>query len=132
MNFLCDTNVVSEIMKRSPNADVRQWLTERDEIFLSVITVEEIHCGLAYKDASKQLKWFEKFVQSRCHVMPITQSIAANCGSLRGQFRQNGITRTQADLLIAATAIEHSLVVATRNVQDFNGCGVQIFNPFGD
>ena len=117
-------------MKRSPNPAVRQWLTERDEIFLSVVSVEEIYCGLAYKSASKQLRWFEKFLESRCEVLPIIQSIATRCGTLRGQFREKGTTRTQADLLIAATAVEHSLVVATRNVRDFSDCGIQIVNPF--
>jgi len=49
---------------------------------------------------------------------------------LRGQFQAQGITRSTPDMLIAATAIEHQLVLATRNVRDFLGCGVQVVNPF--
>ncbi|TXT37474.1 MAG: Plasmid stability protein [Comamonadaceae bacterium] len=49
---------------------------------------------------------------------------------LRGQFQAQGIIRSAPDMLIAATAIEHQLVLATRHVRDFLGCGVQMVNPF--
>jgi len=96
MSFLCDTNVISEVMKRAPNVNVKQWLINQEIIYLSVITVEEIYFGLAYKDARQQLEWFEKFLQYRCEVLPITYSIAIRSGTLRGYFRKKGITRTQA------------------------------------
>ena len=63
-------------------------------------------------------------------VYPITPVIAQRGGALRGQFQAQGITRSTPDMLIAATAIEHQLVLATRNVRDFLGCGVQVVNPF--
>jgi predicted nucleic acid-binding protein len=132
MKFLCDTNVVSEAMKRLPNPRVRQWLNEQEIIYLSVITVEEIYTGLTHKNAVKQVRWFEKFLRVRSNVLPVTFPVAARCGSLRGDFRRQGITRTQADLLIAATAYEYNLILATRNVRDFENCDIQIFNPFDD
>jgi predicted nucleic acid-binding protein len=58
MIFLCDTNIISEVMKRSPNPAVRQWIGTQDMIYASVITVEEIYCGLVYKDARRQYEWF--------------------------------------------------------------------------
>jgi len=63
-------------------------------------------------------------------VFPVTQQIAEKCGTLRGQFLQKGVTRTQADLFIAATAIEHNLALSTRNEKDFENCGIAILNPF--
>lgn len=51
MKYLCDTNVVSEAMKRLPDPKVKQWLSDQELVYLSVITVEEIYFGLAYKDA---------------------------------------------------------------------------------
>jgi predicted nucleic acid-binding protein len=63
-------------------------------------------------------------------VYPITPAIAQRGGALSGQFQAQGITRSTPDMLIAATAIEHQLVLATRNVRDFLGCGVQVVNPF--
>jgi predicted nucleic acid-binding protein len=117
-------------MKRVPNVNVKQWLIDQEMIYLSVITVEEIYFGLAYKDARRQLEWFKKFLQYRCKVLPITYSIAIRAGTLRGDFRKQGITRTQADLLIAATAYEYNLVLATHNIRDFEDCGITLFNPF--
>jgi predicted nucleic acid-binding protein len=49
---------------------------------------------------------------------------------LRGEFRRGGKQRTQADMLIAATALEHNLALATRNAKDFEACGIPLVNPF--
>jgi toxin FitB len=130
MNFLCDTNIISEVMRKSPNPNVKVWMNGLELIYLSVIMVEEIHCGLAHKDARRQKKWFEKFVEFRCEVLPITSAIATRCGVMRGEFRKQGIIRTQSDIFIAATAYEHGLTLVTRNTSDFDGCNIQIFNPF--
>ena len=97
---------------------------------MSVVSVEEIYYGLTYKDARKKWAWFENFVESRCEVLPVTIEIAKQSGIWRGQFRQQGITRSQADLLIGATALRHDLVLVTRNTKDFEGCGIKLFNPF--
>ena len=130
MKWICDTNVMSEVFKRIPNNYVLNWMAQQDTVFLSVITVEEIYSGLSHKDANRKMEWFNKFIQLRCEVLPITIEIAKRCGMLRGQFLQNGISRTQADLLIASTAIIHNLALATRNTRDFENCGVPLFNPF--
>jgi len=130
MKYLCDTNVISEAMKREPNPKVKQWLGTQELVYASVITVEEIHFGLAYKEAPKQREWFEKFLRLGSEVLPVTEAIAKRCGELRGNFRKKGVIRTQADLLIAATAYEHNLTLATRNTRDFEDCDIQLFNPF--
>lgn len=130
MTFLCDTNIVSEIMRPQPQPNVSQWFSQQESIYLSVITVEEVYCGLAFKQATRQLEWFEKFLRLRAEVLPITSVIARRCGWWRGEFRRQGIARTQADLLIAATAETHDLVLVTRNTRDFEGCGLQLLNPF--
>ncbi len=130
MKWLCDTNVVSELFKRTPNNLVLEWLARHDIVFLSVITVEEIYCGLSHKNANRRMEWFNKFVRLRCEILPLTHNIAKQCGDLRGHFLQKGISRTQADLFIAATAVVHNLTLATRNVRDFENCGIPILNPF--
>lgn len=104
----------------------------QEELFLSVVTVEEIYCGLSHRNASKKLEWFERFMQLRCNILPVTVDIARRCGMLRDQFLGKGTTRTQADLLIAATAIKHDLALSTRNERDFEGCGIPLLNPFSD
>jgi predicted nucleic acid-binding protein len=130
MKWICDTNVISEIFKKQPNNKVLSWLSNQDEIWLSVITVEEIFCGLSHKRALRKMEWFEKFIQNRCHILPMTTDTAKQCGILHGRFLSNGITRTQADLFIAATANAHNLALATRNEKDFSECGIPVFNPF--
>lgn len=68
----------------------------------------------------------------RCRVFPITEAVARCAGTLRGQLRAAGETRTQADMLIAATAQVHQLELATRNVRDFRGCGLALLDPFDE
>lgn len=130
MRYLCDTNIVSEVMRPAGQPGVVAWFTGLDEVCLSVITVEEVHWGLAYKQAGQQLAWFERFLKMRADVLPVTESIARKCGLVRGQLRKRGILRTQADMLIAATALEHDLILATRNTRDFEDCAVPLYNPF--
>ena len=132
MNFLCDSNSVSELMKPAPHEMVEKWFSHQDFLFMSVVSIEEIYYGLTYKDAHRKKAWFKNFIKFRCEVLPITIEIAQQCGILRGRFRQQGITRSQADLLIGATALRHDLVLVTRNTKDFEGCGIQLFNPFDE
>ena len=63
-------------------------------------------------------------------VHPIIETIAKRAGILPGQFQAQDITRSSSDMLIAATAQEHQLVLATRNTRDFLGCAIQLVNPF--
>ena len=128
--FLADTNVLSELVKKTPNASVMQWLQSVELLSTSAVTLEEAHFGLAWQPNARKLSLFNAIVQSLHAVYPITESIAQRAGMLRGQFQAQGIIRSAPDMLIAATAQEHLLVIATRNVRDFTGCGVQVLNPF--
>ncbi|MFM6157347.1 MAG: PIN domain-containing protein [Sphaerospermopsis kisseleviana] len=62
-------------------------------------------------------------------MLPITDEIAKLCGEIRGQQRLSK-TVTQADMMIAATAKIHQLTLVTRNIRDFDSCGIPILNPF--
>ena len=129
--FLADTNVVRELVKQTLDAGVMQWLRSVELMAISAVTIEEAHFGLAWQPNARKLGLFNAIVQSLHAVYPITESIAQRAGLLHGQFQAQGITRSAPDMLIAATAQEHLLVIATRNVRDFMGCGVQVVNPFG-
>ena len=128
--YLADTNVVSEFVKRTPNAQVMLWLQQAALLGVSAVTIEEAHFGLAWQPNARKLALFNAVVQKFYAVYPVTESIAQRAGILRGQFQAQGIVRSAPDMLIAATAQEHQLIVATRNVRDFLGCGVQVVNPF--
>ncbi len=94
------------------------------------MTVDEIYFGLTRRPNTRILTWFETFLTTRCQVLPVTIEIAKLAGQLRGQFSVTGQVRTQADMLIAATALVHRLTLVTRNERDFQNCGVILFNPF--
>ena len=127
---LADTNVISEFVKSTPDAQVMRWLESVQLLAISAVTLEEAHFGLAWQPNTRKLALFNALVERMHSVYPITPDIAQRGGALRGQFQAQGITRSTPDMLIAATAIEHQLVLATRNVRDFLGCGVQVVNPF--
>lgn len=62
--------------------------------------------------------------------MPVTERIAERWGILAGECQMKGRGLTVTDSLIAATALEHDLTIVTRNVRDFDGLGVDVFNPW--
>lgn len=127
---LADTNVISELVKGNPDAQVMRWLQSVQAMAISAVTLEEAHFGLAWQPNNRKLALFKALVERLHAVYPITPAIAQRGGVLRGQLQAQGITRSAPDMLIAATAMEHQLVLATRNVRDFLGCGVQVVNPF--
>ncbi|MBJ7419406.1 MAG: type II toxin-antitoxin system VapC family toxin [Rhodoferax sp.] len=127
---LADTNVISEFVKSTPDVQVMRWLQSVQLMAISAITLEEAHFGLAWQPNNRKLALFNALAERLHAVYPITPAIAQRGGVLRGQFQAQGIVRSAPDMLIAATAIEHQLVLATRNVRDFMGCGVQVVNPF--
>ena len=132
MTFLCDTNIISEIMKPKPYLSVQLWFAEQDSLCLSVISVEEIIFGLEAKQAVKKLAWFKRLLNEFCEVLPVSPEIANYCGELRAGLRCRGIVRSQADSLIAATAYIHGKVLVTRNVKDFTESNIEVLNPFDD
>ncbi len=129
-SFLCDTNIISELMRPHPQQNVRRWLEAQDTILLSVLSLEELHFGLLRKHLHQKRDWLNRFVDARCECLPIDARIAIRAGEMRGALANQGQTRTQADLLIAATAATHQAILATRNTRDFENLNLPIFNPF--
>ena len=127
---MADTNVISEFVKKSPDANVMRWLQSVERMAISAVTLEEAHFGLSWQPDVRKLALFNALVERMHAVYPVSAAIAMRAGVLRGQFQAQGISRSAPDMLIAATALEHQLVLATRNVRDFTGCGVQVVNPF--
>jgi predicted nucleic acid-binding protein len=117
-------------MRPAPDARVVAWAKRQDGFQLSVVSLEEILFGLALKPNERIEKWFADFVARHCEVLDVTQRIARRCGQLRAHLRAKGQERTQTDMLIAATAQEHALALATRNIRDFGDCGIPVINPF--
>jgi toxin FitB len=130
MPSLADTNVLSEFVRPRPNRGVIAWAAGVERIYVSVISIEEIEFGLSWKPNKKLAEWFRDFFSEACDTLPVTDLIGKRAGAMRGEFLAKGITRSPADMFIAATAQVHGLTLVTRNVRDFEGCGVDLINPF--
>lgn len=129
MSFLWDTNLLAELARPRPNARVRAWADMQERATVSAVTIEEVWYGLTWRPNAKLTGWFERFFDENCIVLPVGREVARVAGELRGRLQSRG-RRTQADMLIAATAKLAELTVATRNVADFSGCGVHVFDPW--
>ncbi len=136
--FLLDTNVISELRKArvgKANAGVAAWAEagKIEEMFISVITVQEIEIGILRKERqdSKQgallRTWLNQHVIPTFadRILPIDLAVAQRSASLHVPnlmpFR---------DGLIAATALIHGMTIVTRNVADFADKNVALINPF--
>lgn len=130
---LADTNVISELMRQRPHPGLLAWSDMANAAYgrlnISAVTVDEIAFGLARRPHAAMLAWFDLFL-ARNHVLAITAPIARRAGEMRAQLAARGQVRTQADMLIAATAQVHALTLVTRNVRDFDGCGIAVLDPF--
>jgi predicted nucleic acid-binding protein len=136
--YLLDTNIPSEFSRDRPEPRVVQWLKAQpvSMLFLSAVTIGEIRRGLIVLPQSKRRteleSWFhtDLLVWFRGRILPVTDSIADRWGVLDGQCQLKGMPLNTADGMIAATALEHDLAVVTRNIKDFAGLGVEVFNPW--
>lgn len=88
MSFLCDTNIISEIMKPKPCVAVENWFAEQERICLSVISVEEIVFGLKAKQAINKLAWFERLL-AVSEVLPVSCEIADYCDEMWAKCGRN-------------------------------------------
>jgi toxin FitB len=138
MNFLLDTNVVSEPMKVRPNAGVLSWLAQVDEdsVFLSVVTITELRYGIERLATGKRRDrlegWLWKDLTSRFgeRILPVDIEIANACGRLVARSETVGRPIEARDAFIAATAEVRGLTLVTRNVSDFEATVKDIVTPW--
>jgi predicted nucleic acid-binding protein len=135
VNYLLDTNVISEIRKGANcNPNVAAWYSavEDADIYLSVLVLGEIRKGVerarpknpVYADVLE--KWLSGLKLSFAeNILPIDQTIADEWGRMSGKRPVSAI-----DALLAATAKVHRMVLATRNAADVADLGAEVLNPF--
>lgn len=135
---LLDTNVVSAVMSRSPDRAVIEWLNRQDasSLFISTITIAEIGYGLWVLPDGKRRRnleeRFERFVHQGFdqRVLAFDERSARIYPQIVGHRRALGRSLSALDGQIASIARANLLAVATRNVKDFDECGIEVLNPF--
>jgi len=132
--YLLDTMVLSELRKKERCPGVTAWLSDKPdgELFISVVSVGEIAKGIARQDKRDKAfagilrQWLEKLLLLyNERILPVDIPIAKRWGEMCAQAQCVG-----ADILLAATAIEHNLSIVTRNEKHFSMTGVKIINPW--
>lgn len=134
--YLLDTNVISELRqgKAQQSPQVRAWAARQpaSQLFLSAITLLELEKGVLVLErktppqGSALRAWLTGVRASFAgRILPFTENAAVLCAAMHVPD-----PKSERDALIAATSLEHSMTVATRNVRDFEGTGVVLVNPF--
>jgi predicted nucleic acid-binding protein len=138
--IVLDTNVVSEFMTSPPAQSVREWLNKQAAggLYLTTISIAEIEFGLMVLPEGNRRRLlasrFEQFVELAFgeHILPFDEPAAHLYGEIRAKRRARGRPMSNFDAQIAAIARVKSYRLATRNIKDFEDCGVDLINPFDD
>ena len=137
MSYLLDTNVLSELHRKAPDARVVDWFAQRPAgtLYLSVLTLGEIRKSIeALRDPPRRLSlldWLETelsaFFSGR--ILSVDAAVADRWGRL---VAQAGRPLPAIDSLLAATVAQHELIFVTRNLRDVQGLDVQVLSPWDD
>jgi len=133
--ILLDTNIISELGRPEPQSSVVDFLSALPSAWLSTITLHELEYGLSLLPFGSRRSAIENTVsglisQYSDYIISVGQQEAQQAALLRAEMKENGRVLHLADSLIAGTAKAHNLVIATRNIKDFEGLGIELVNPF--
>ncbi len=118
---LLDTDILNEVLKQKNDVVVRRassYLKEHGQFAIGALSRYEVIRGLRDANATAQLSRFAKFCQNTL-VLPVTDAVLDRAAELWVHARQGGHPRSDADLIIAATALEHDRVLVTGNTAHF-------------
>jgi toxin FitB len=138
MRFLLDTNVVSEWAKVHPNPGVVAWLADADEdrVFISVVTLAELHYGIERMAPGERRNWLDKWLRDELplrfegRVLPIEDAIADAWGRIAARSEAMGRPTSVMGAFIAATAEVRDLTLVTRNAAHFDCLLKAVINPW--
>ncbi len=136
--ILLDTNVLSELMRPAPDAAVERWLTAQPDtsMFISAITEAELRYGAALLPSGKRRSTLTAEIEGMLdedfggRILPFDRLAAQAFAAIAADRRGAGRPISQADAQIAAITRSRGASLATRNVPDFDGCGIQVINPW--
>jgi predicted nucleic acid-binding protein len=136
--IILDTNVVSEPLRSNPDPAVVAWIDAQviETLYLSTITVTELHYGIAVLPDGKKKDGLRMSLNERIlplfqsRILPFDMEAAVICADLRARARAAGHGIGTADSYIAGIAAAKGLTVATRDTQPFEATGVSVINPW--
>jgi toxin FitB len=136
--ILLDTNILSELMRPAPAPEVEAWLGAQPStgVFISAVTEAELRFGLALLPDGDRRNQLAEAIEGMlaedfaARILPFDSAAASAYARIAAARRKAGRPIAQFDAQIASIAASRNAMLATRNVGDFEGCGVQLFNPW--
>ena len=134
--IVADTNVLSEPLRPRPAGQVLQWLEHhRQDLAITAVTIGELRYGARRLPEghrrSALMEAIDQLVASAGdRVLPYGAAAGDAYGVLRAERERAGRQMSVEDLMIAATCLVHGAGLATRNVRDFDGCGLRLIDPW--
>jgi len=137
-DWLLDTNVLSELRRRKPNANVVTFIGDQqlERLYVSEVTFAEIRFGIELAPdpirRAELNQWLTHTVRPMFEqrVLPIGEDVMFKWRLLVEDGRKLGHTYSQPDLIIAATALHHGMTVVTRDTSDYERTKVPVLNPW--
>ncbi|MFE3838496.1 type II toxin-antitoxin system VapC family toxin [Pseudogemmobacter sonorensis] len=136
--IILDTNIVSELLRPAPEPQVESWLAGREgtQVFLTAVTEAELRYGVALLPEGRRQAGLSLMLDSILRedfadrILPFDSPAAETFAVIASTRRASGRPIAQADCQIAAIARAVGASIATRNVKDFEGCGIEVINPW--
>lgn len=136
--IVIDTNLVSELMRREPAQNVLAWFSEREAatLYLSAISEAELRTGAAILPKGRRRDRLAAEIDAMIgedfagRVLSFDSAAAKAYATIAADRRSAGRPILEADCQIAAIARSRSAALATRNVKDFEGCGIEVIDPW--
>jgi hypothetical protein len=136
--ILLDTNVVSELYRPAPQASVVQWFDAQanDQLYLCAPVLAELRFGMERLDAGRRKEALRAAIERlenelyRDRILPFDVACVTAYGRLVAARIGSGRSMQQMDAFIAAIAVANDAVLATRNIEHFEGLGLELINPF--
>ncbi len=140
MAYLLDTCAISEMISVKPISGVLEWFQSQSEhsLYLSIITIGEIEKGIYQLSQGKRIKVLEAWLLDQLspsfqgRVLEIDRKLITTWARMVAELKTKGMIRASLDSLIEATALQHQLILVTRNVKNFQNSQVTILNPWED
>lgn len=136
--FILDTNVVSELMREHPQHEVVAWIDRQltNDLYVTAVTEAEVRMGIAILPEGERQRGLADAARRAFgvlfaeRVLPFDSDAAHAYAAIAAVRRSSGLPISHADCQIAAIARSRSASVVTRNVNDFESCGIRVVNPW--